>query len=233
MRNELKVASYLDRLSGASPEEALKILPKVEKAGRGFGEAAQRVLPLLEHEDYQVRSRAFITLGRLQDSSIIPELLAYLKRETEEEWRLRVLECLYLLHDQKAVPYLVSYLEDYRYPMMIRGTIWLIGFLGGKEAVEIIGRFGVSPGGRMVKDEVILEALSLALASFPEGTGFFADIQKKRPEIARAFRYVVLPDVKKPRFNVYPYPDYLLDRAKMRGISPKEFKKLSFWDREN
>lgn len=33
---EERVAAYLDMLSGAAPEQLLEILPKVEKAGRGF-----------------------------------------------------------------------------------------------------------------------------------------------------------------------------------------------------
>ncbi|MGI6065848.1 MAG: HEAT repeat domain-containing protein [Bacillota bacterium] len=229
---EERVAAYLDMLSGAAPEQLLEILPKVEKAGRGFAGVAQRIFPLLEHDDYKVRSRAFITLGRLKDSSIIPELLAYLKQEKDEEWRLRVLECLYHFRNQKVIPDLLPLLEDYRYPMLIRGTIWLIGSLGGKEAVRIIGEFGAKPHGRIVKTEVILEALSLAIASIPDGTSFFAKIQKERADIARAFRYVTLPDPEKPRFDVYPYPDYLLDRAKIQGIDAKEFKRLSFWARK-
>jgi len=227
------VRAYVETLPAAEDELAIIILRKLEKLGRNETGIAVKVFPLIYHQDYLVRSRTFITLGRLGDNSICPGLVAYIREEPGEEWQLRALECLLMLKDAGVVPELAVFLKYTHNPLLIRGVLWLIGYLGGSAAVDCIGRFVSGPQGRMVKSEVILEAMSLAVNSYLDGIRDFSRLRKGEAGIDRFFRYSTLPDPKKVHFHVYPYPDYLLDQAALRGIEPKAFKRLSFWDRGN
>jgi len=136
---------------------------------------------------------------------------------------------------EKAMPMrwinpLSCFLDDPEKPILVRGCVWLIGALGGQEAVGVIASFLSRPAGRLVKDEVSLEALQMAVSSWPEGHAYLQSLQAANPAVDRAMRYVLLP-MEKPRFRVLPYPDYFLDQAKESGLSPRSFRELLFWDR--
>lgn len=227
------IEAYLEVLPAADPELALILLQKIEKQGQDIPELSCRLLPFLHHPDYRVRLRTFIALGRLKDPSPAPELVEYLKKEQKEEWQLVALECLAHLQERKVVGQLAPFLNYHQYPLVVRGVVWLIGSLGGREAVEIIAGFTASPQGRLVKSELILEALALAITSFTGGPDCWEKVKAECPDVERAFRYTIFPDVDQVHFGIYPYPDYLLDRAREQGISHREFKKLYFWDRDN
>jgi len=229
-RNEV-VQGYLLQLPQAERPLAILLLQKIEQEGRGKSGVAAQVMALIRHPDYQVRSRVFICLGRLQDRFISLPLVDFVGSNPGEEWQLRALECLYLLHDQRVVPGLSLFLRQTDNPLLVRGIIWLLGSLGGKEPLDVIARWAASPEGRIVKSEVILEALALAIASLEEGMAYWEEVKKENPVLDRFFRYSILPEIDPPHFFVYPYPDYLLDQAKARGMGGKEFKKLFYWDR--
>ncbi|MEL7564785.1 MAG: HEAT repeat domain-containing protein [Dehalobacterium sp.] len=222
------IDNYLDQLPLAGRAEAVSLLKKIEDLGRDIPGTAKRLIPLLHHPDYLVRSRIFIALGRIKDSEVSEQLLDYLDSEPGEEWQLRVLECFYLFNDQKVVSRLSHLLKKHHEPIITRGVAWLLGYLGGEEAFKILLEFAVSPKGRLVKSDIIYEGLALALQSLDHADDYWKETLSKNTSIARFFLYSRLPEVDRPRFSVYPYPDYLLDQAKGKGIKAKEFKKLYY-----
>lgn len=223
---------YFEKLSSANPMETIGLLKKIEKAGKDVPGTAGKLIPLLDHPDYLVRSRVFIALGRIKDSGVGELLLDYLATEAGEEWQLRVLDVLYQLNDRGAVSRLSLLLEQHQMPLLTRGATWLLGFLGGEEALHALLGFAVRPQGRIVKSEMIYEGIALALKSLGYGEEYWTDLTGQNTPVGRFFRYSKLPEIDAPRFSVYPYPDYLLDQAIARGIRPKEFKKLYHWERE-
>ncbi|MGI6685698.1 MAG: HEAT repeat domain-containing protein [Bacillota bacterium] len=232
-QREDELNTYINRLSGAGSSEAVALLRKIEDIGKDIPHTAEKLIPFLHHSDYLVRSRVFIALGRIKDADVSDRLLDYLNTQPGEEWQLRVLECLYLFHDQKVVPRVAALLHQHANPLLVRGAVWLLGYLGGKEALDILVKFAVSPKGRIVKSEVVFEAIALALKSLNNsGADYWKDFVRKDPAINRFFLYTTLPEVDPPRFSVYPYPDYLLDQGKAQGIKAKEFKKLYYRERE-
>lgn len=229
-----KTQLYLNLLPKADPDEAVFLLRKLEGKGKNKRGISQQIFPLLYHDHYLVRSRAFITMGRLDDKSVSHRLVAYIGEDAGEEWQIRALDCLFYLKDREVVPKLADFLSNIQYPLLVRGVVWLMGYLGGKEALDRIVSFVLSPLGRIVKNEVVLEAVSLAIHSFDDGSAYFQKIKRKNPIVERFFRYCVFDDpVAQPRFSVLPYPDYFLDQALSRGINPRVFKKLSYWDRDS
>ncbi|MGI6713177.1 MAG: HEAT repeat domain-containing protein [Bacillota bacterium] len=229
-----KIQQYLNLLPKADPNKAVFLLRKLEGKGKNKRGISQQIFPLLYHDHYLVRSRAFITMGRLEDKSVSYRLVAYIGEDVGEEWQIRALECLFYLKDQEVVPKLADFLSNIQCPLLVRGVVWLMGYLGGKEALDKIVSFAISPLGRIVKNEVILEAVSLAIHSFNDGSAYFQELKRKNPIAERYFRYCVFDDsAAQPRFSVLPYPDYFLDQALSRGIYPRVFKKLSYWDRDS
>ncbi|HHT62354.1 MAG TPA: HEAT repeat domain-containing protein [Clostridia bacterium] len=230
-KNE-ELNTLFEKLSVAEPGEGVVLLRRIESIGKNIPKTAEKLIPFLHHPDYLVRSRVFIALGRIKDTGISNLLLDYLASEPGEEWQLRVLECLYLLNDNKVIPRISFLLDQHASPLLTRGAAWLIGYLGGEEALHILLKFAVSPRGRIVKSEIILEAIALALKSLDAGDEYWAKTVRKDPAVNRYFSYCRLPEVEQPRFGVYPYPDYLLDQAKAQGIKTKEFKRLYYLVKE-
>lgn len=229
---ENKITNNLDRdldyLQKAGTAEALSLLRKIEQSGKAFPVTAKRLVCFLDHPDYLVRSRVFIALGRIKDIEVSGQLLDYLEREPGEEWQLRVLECFYLFNDRQIVLRLAYWLEKYDEPIVTRGLVWLLGYLGGEEALNVLLEFAISPKGRIVKSEIIYEGIAIALQSLDDADCYWQRMLRENPLIHRYFKYSNLPMVERPRFSIYPYPDYLLDQAKLQGIKAKEFKKLYY-----
>lgn len=222
------IESDLDYLQRAETAEALSLLRKIEQSGKNFPGTAKRLICFLDHPDYLVRSRVFIALGRIRDIEVSGQLLDYLESEPEEEWQLRVLECFYLFNDRKVVSRLARLLDKYHEPIVTRGLVWLLGYLGGEEAFNLLLEFAVSSKGRIVKSDIIYEGIALALQSLADNDHYWKRMLKENLLIDRYFQYSSLPKVERPRFSIYPYPDYLLDQAKLQGIKAKEFKKLYY-----
>lgn len=232
MAGNSEIKEYLTRLGQASPEETVFLIRKIEKLGKGMTGIGKHLFPLIYHEDYLVRSRAFIALGRVADISLSSALIAYIDEDPGEEWQLRALEVLYLLHDVSIVPQLAKFLERRENPLLVRGTVWLLGSLGGEAGLREIIDFATGPFGRLVKSEIILEAAAIAVSEINDGMAFFNQLLQENPAAARYFRYCKLPDLENRHYYVYPYPDYLLEHASWQEIDRKVFKKLFFWDRD-
>ncbi|MCR6545395.1 HEAT repeat domain-containing protein [Dehalobacterium formicoaceticum] len=217
----------LERLSRADFKEALALLPKIEESGQNVPGSSLGLISFLHHSDYLIRSRVFIALGRMKDKEMVEPLIDYING-AEEEWQLRALECLYLLKDTQVAPQIAPFLLWHHRPLLARGTYWLLGFLGGEEALELMIQFAISPEGRLVKSDIIYEGLSMALQSLGQGESYWRKMLNENPAAARYFHYSRLPEVEHPRFHVYPYPDYLLDQALSHGIKAKVFKRLYY-----
>jgi hypothetical protein len=216
-----------EQLIGAELKEALALLHKIEESGRDVSGSSLELIPFLHHEDYLIRSRIFIALGRMKDPQMVQPLINYI-HEAGEEWQLRALECLYFLDDPQVVSQVAPFLLWHHRPLLVRGAYWLLGSLGGEKALDLMVQFAISPQGRLVKSDLIYEGLSMAVQSLEQGEKYWQKILRENLQGARFFQYSRLPEVEHPRFYIYPYPDYLLDQAKNHGIKAKIFKKLYY-----
>lgn len=198
----------------------------LRQAGSLSGEeAARAVLAWTRHPDYLVRSRAWVTLCRAAHPAIIPDLINYLREERDEEFRLRCLDVLQCLKEPETVPLLAPFLHD-RDPLVVRGTVWTIGAIGGEEAARALLSFGASPAGRLVRREVVGEAVALALAGVPGREEVLARVAGEDRRVARYLADLPLDHDGKPRFSLYPSPDYFRLQCQAREVDYKTFKRL-------
>ena len=197
------LAAYLQALPLAAPEQALMLLGKIERLGRGKTGVSLQLLPLIRSADYRLRARAFISLGRLGDLAAGDDLLQFIREEPEEVWQIWALECLHHLPDPRWIEALAGFLRLRQKPLLVRGSLWLIGALGGQEAVAVIAAFLAEPAGRLVKDELALEALQMAKRSWPGGEAYLQLLSAESPALQRALRYLVFPEDEK---NPFPGP---------------------------
>ncbi|GAW93132.1 HEAT repeat domain-containing protein [Calderihabitans maritimus] len=215
----------LERLqqSNLSPSELIELLR--EAAQYPDEEVCRAVFSFVRHPDYLVRTRAFITLNQIAHPGIIPDLLEYLREEKDEEFRLRCLEVFHSLGDPAAVKPLTGFIHD-QDPIFIRGLVWTIGSIGGEEAVRFLLEYGSSPAGRLVKREIVGEAIGMALEKVPQGQKLLQELAAQNMRIARYLDWLPIRGREKARFSVYPAPDYFRQCAKARGLDYREYKKL-------
>lgn len=220
----------ISKLSGTGFSQSLIIWRKIEELGQNLPQTSHKLLAYLEHPDYLMRSRLFIALGRIRDKTISQKLLDYIKIQNEEEWQLRALECLYHLSPQGIIPCLRPLIYQPVFPLAARGAVWLIGYLGGEAALATLLEFAASPKNSLIKSEITMEAIALAVKSLEGQVNeqIWQEMIRKNPQAKNFFLYTTFPEVVPPRFFIYPYPDYLLERAKIQGIRARDFKKLYY-----
>ncbi|MHB1419744.1 MAG: HEAT repeat domain-containing protein [Bacillota bacterium] len=218
------VGVLLDELTHATEREhCIELLKKlVEYPG---ARAAQAAMRYIEHPDYLVRTRAFVTLCRVAHSSIVSQLEAFLKREIDEEFCLRCLEVFKCMEDQDTVPALTSLLS-HRDPLLVRGVVWTIGSIGGKEAVQALLEYCSSSAGRMIKPDLAAEAVGMALEKTSRPKELLNSISRNNPRAARYLRDLTLRGKKETRYYIYPTSDYFRLRTDERGIDFREYKRV-------
>ncbi|WP_227762375.1 HEAT repeat domain-containing protein [Zhaonella formicivorans] len=188
-------------------------------------EAARAAGAFLRHPDYLVRSKAFAVLNRIPHLALLPDLITVLREEKDEEFRLRALEVVQKLGEREAISELIPFLHD-RDPLVVRGTIVALGGIGGEEAAESILHFAASPQGRIVRREVVQEALAFCLQKVPEPERFLERLGERDKGIKRYLRGLQPEVPAQPRFTVYPAADYFSVQAKAREIDYKLYKRL-------
>ncbi|MHB1128291.1 MAG: HEAT repeat domain-containing protein [Bacillota bacterium] len=218
------VEQLLEQLAQAEERETR--IELLKKLGEFTGSrVAQSVVHYIEHPDYLVRTRAFVTLGRVAHPSVVPRLLAFLEREEDEEFCLRCLEVFYRLEDQNTVSSLASFLT-HRNPLLVRGLVWTIGSIGGAEAVQVLLDFCSSPAGRMVKPDLTAEAVGMALEKTPNPQELLEKICRGNRRAARYLRDLPLRGKKEARYYIYPTYDYFCLRADERGMNFREYRRI-------
>lgn len=208
-----------------NPAVCLELLDQAQSCREA--EAAPAVMTLLDHPDYLVRSKAFAVLGEIGCPRIIPDLLAFLEKEKEEEWRLRCLEVLHLIGAKESVPRLLDFLTDSD-PVFLRGLVWCLGSIGGRQAVEGLLRFAASPRGRIIRPDIVAESLGMALEKTEGGQQLLERLAAEDKRIALYLRSLRLRGREEARYSVYPAADYLRQKVAAQGIDYRNFKRMVF-----
>ncbi|MEW6662945.1 MAG: HEAT repeat domain-containing protein [Bacillota bacterium] len=190
-------------------------------------EAARAVFAYTAHEDYLVKSRAWVSLKRMAPSSLVPELIASLANEQDLEFRLRCVEVLGSVRDQASVDQIGAFLADPD-PLVVRAIVWALGEIGGEQAASSLLVFAASPAGRIIRREVVAEALATALAGLPEDKRL-QWLRQKQAGSLRVWQYLQGLSLElgpMPRFSPYPAPDYFRLQCKIREIDYRTYKNI-------
>lgn len=186
--------------------------------------AVEVVLDYLDHEDYLIKSRAFVVLEKLAHPLALPPMFRILREEPEEEFRLRALAVIQAVGHPQAIPELEKVLQDWN-PYLIRGALVALGSIGGEEAARVILEFASSPRGRIVRRELVQEALAFCLLKVSEKEKFLARLAEANGGIRRYLRGLNLEAPPISHFSVYPSNDYLRLKCEARGVDYKTYKR--------
>lgn len=182
----------------------------------------------LYSEDYLIKARAFVELTWIEKrEDLLPVLCNIILNELEDEWRLRALDVLAVWQAKEEIPNLEKlYLDND--PVMVRGLMWFIITVGDKEAVYRMLEFAVSPRGRIIRFETVLEMLTQAIQ---KNNIIITDIEEFKQNNTTIKRFIDGWDFNDdlPRLlTVYPSADYIALRCKEKGIPFKDYKKINY-----
>lgn len=198
----------LNQLGDKEEKERVKLLTKYFK-----------------HDDYLVRSKAFAMACDYPHPDLMPALTETIHEEQAEEFRLRAIEALQKLGTKEALAELAKLLKDPN-PLIVRGAVVAIGGISSPEAVRTILEFASSPQGRIVRSELVEEAVSFALQDIADPQELLTKLAEENANIRRYLRNLTFERPAIPHFKVYPSSDYFALQAKERGIDYKVYKYL-------
>lgn len=182
-------------------------------------------------EDYLLRSKAFYVAERHADDLVMDGIYEILRKE-EREWQLRALSVLCRHPRVEALAPLRECLFQREKPLLIRGGLLTLSEIGGKPALELMAEFLMSPFCGYLKDEFLAECFAAVLEHTENAEALWSALEKEYPGLA-VFSARLRRKVKDNELlMVYPYPDYLSRMAEKQGITPKEWKRASFFPRK-
>ncbi|MGM9568163.1 MAG: HEAT repeat domain-containing protein [Clostridia bacterium] len=186
---------------------------------------------MLEDEDYIVRSKAFYAAEKYCDETVKEAVLEILLHG-EREWQLRALSVLCRHPDESVLPSLERCLFQREKPLLIRGAALTLAETGGEKAMELFGRFLLSPFSGYLKDDFLAHCLLKLEEQTPQGKKCWAEQEKAKPALAAVSASLCRESEPNELLMVYPYPDFLSRMAEKQGIAPKEWKRVSFFPRK-
>ena len=104
--------------------------------------------------------------------------------------------------------------------------------IGGEKAMTLFGRFLLSPFSGYLKEDFLAHCLLKLEEQTPQGKKYWAETEKAEPALAAVSASLRRESEPNELLMVYPYPDYLSRMAEKQGISPKEWKRVSFFPRK-
>ncbi len=218
------IDAYLEQLKSFNNDLVIEILVRLEEYN--ISKVAKAIIPLLGHRDYFVKTRAFITLCRIPNRVITQDLLDYFQREQDEEFRLRCLEALHYIGDQKAVPVLSQHLGAVN-KAVNRGLIWTIGSIGGWDALKILLAYGVkNRSNKEVNMKLVAEAIGLALVPLRMMARPLDYLMEKDNDIREFIYQWRVFYVLEPKYYVFPSPAYFHRQVEKRGFNYRDYEKL-------
>lgn len=183
------------------------------------------LLPLLAMEDWLVRAKTLLTIGRLRNPAIAPQIIAWLRREKEPWWQLQGLDCWWQLPLCKAEQEstLRSLIQWVRQPVTVRGLVWLLRQVGTKGAAELFAELVLSKKTMVVKAEFLHDAwFALAATLTPAEKN---DLLARYPAF-RVWLNFCYPSAKTTHYGLYPSPDYLRQQALELGVDGVALKRI-------
>lgn len=212
-------------LAAGDTPKCLELLPQIEMVPSD--ESLPFLFELLNTEDFSLKFRTLLTIQRLARPQSCPGLCDYIKKEPLTHWRIAALDAVASCPDPKRPQLMADFLKDDD-PIFLRGAVWAYGCFK-EPALPYLAEFCGKPYAPKVRGEVLAEALYLAAGGrFSRLEAFFPQY----PELRRFWDNRLLPKEPLPKFQVFPYPDYLWDKAKQAGISKRDFQQLRFWHRK-
>lgn len=204
-------------------DEILILLPVIEACVKDLAEYQDVLSVLLCHDDFLVRARAFIMLSRINDPSMWQPLIKYIDKERATHWRLCALEVLAGLPVSDRLLDLKCYLssED---SIFLRGLIVLLG-QKGPDALPLLTEFATTIRAKTIKDEILVEAIYLA------SVGDLSKLEtylNTKEGFRRFWQYQMMPKTLEQKYDIFPYPDYLWQKAKKAGVKKGEYKRLHY-----
>ncbi|MEI7883930.1 MAG: hypothetical protein WCI30_01095 [Clostridia bacterium] len=159
-------------------------------------------------DDYFLQSKAYKLLEQLASTT---ELIALQERlpELAEEYILRSMNILSTQGDEKCLTLLATYFFHTN-PYLVRGAVVACGRIGGAEAFLLLWNFTISVKGRVVRLEILEEALAIALSKVEiviEREGIIAK-SLCSGDGRRLWSELDLVMPVRARFSVYPTNDY-------------------------
>jgi HEAT repeat protein len=183
-------------------------------------------------EDWLVRAKALVVIGRIGDRSAAGELLAGVENIMEEPvcWRLQFLDAWWQLPLSSAekLAALGRILQnDKQSPVVWRAAIWCLGRMRGAEALRALAEFITKPQSGVILDDLLADSWYRLAETVSEDE--LAAILGEFPQVRCWLGYRTWEDPLD--FGFYPGSDYLLQQAMELGVSRKEFKRIYFYPR--
>lgn len=224
---------WQELLAHGCPKEQLLLLPLIERYATTEICAYTALLPLAVSQDFALRLRALLALGRLQQVEAFLPLVQILSAECFNHWRLAVLDTLFMLpYPDKISPLLPLLAQDQpgdEDAFFLSGLVWFLGQQGELGIAPLTDMLLAKPvRSRRLKDDLLAEAIFAAAAG---DINLLAGLSKHSPPLARFCDNRVWPKSKRASFGIYPNPDYLLQKALQAGVSKEQYKKLHHWYR--
>ncbi|MCL1873133.1 MAG: hypothetical protein FWF85_03340 [Clostridiales bacterium] len=210
-------ASWREQVYSWSNEELWAALPLLENiTDPDVSEILLRLWP--EREDFGLRFRILLAVRRLAQPETGILLWDLISREKATHWRLLALEIfLETPATDKASRLSALLLDDDG--LFRRGVVWALASLGQK-ALPVLAAFALTPASLAIRAPLLNEALCRS-AGGGEQLLLYASVW---PEFDRWLRYRIFTDGQ--NYDIYPYPDYLLQKALAAGLSRREWYDL-------
>jgi HEAT repeat protein len=200
-----------------------------------YPETLERVVELLEDEDYFVKSKAYVTLKKIASfpksqqwrvEEAIQKGLSvdcHMYDDKDEEFQLRALEVLSVHGTEDSIALLTQLLQA-RNPYLVRGSLVALSGIGGERAATVILSFGASREGRIMRREIMEEVLAYALLKVEDVEGFLKNSAKdNQMRIYLEGMELSVPPIQ--NFTVYPCNDYLAQKVKERGFAYRQYRR--------
>ena len=226
-------ANWRDVLTEGDIERQLCLLPLIERYATAEPGACEALLPLAQSQNFALRLRSLLALGRLKQGAAFMPLVELLAKEHLNHWRLALLDTLFMLPYQDKIrpllPLLATDQPGDGDAYFLSGLVWFLG-QQGQAALEPLTTLllAQTARARRIKDDLLAEAIFLAAEG---NTALLASLSEQNPPLARFCANRIWPKTTLPCFSIYPNPDYMLQKALQAGLSHKQYKDLHHWHR--
>lgn len=190
------------------------------------GADAAPLLPFLSSDDWLLRAKALVEIGRTQDISTAELLFDGVLHEEKPWWQLQFLDAwwhLPLSNDEKLAS-LAGLLQEDNQPVVLRGAIWCVGRLSGMSAIDIFVNFIAQPFSRVVRDEILADCWFRLAKTVDQ-----QELQEYVNQNADLNSWLLYRDPQEDtNYGIYPGHDYLWQIAEDLGVTQKDFKRIYF-----
>lgn len=184
----------------------------------------------LYSEDYAVKAKAYLVLERWGNTAAVLSLCENFTRE-QRQWQLRILNIIAVWRIAEAIPLLEQCLFQRACPLLIRGAFAALAEIGGDRSVALVVKFLKNPFCGYLKNEFIADSLADMLSKDVAAEKEMLRYCAEDVSLQRIMTVLKRKGSGNELLMVYPYPDYLSRCAEAAGLTPKEWKQLTYFPR--